>query len=142
MLKTMKLPIVTTFCSLIVAFFAFSNAPLNAQELNCNNPQSQVEMTGCSGIAHEEADVILNEVYKRAKAQARSQDKYLEAGQTPSLILLRDAQRAWIKFRDLACSTESTLFRGGTGQSMLYLDCLTRLTRVRSEDLKLFAAVN
>ena len=113
-----------------------------AQEANCANPTSQVEMTYCAGVAHDEADVELNAAYKKAIAQAKAQDAHIGSDQIPSRSLLRDAQRSWIKFRDEACSAESTLFRGGTAQSMLFLDCMTRLTKRRTEDLLLFAETN
>ena len=114
----------------------------SAQEADCANPTSQVEMTYCAGVAHDEADVELNAAYRKAIAQAKAQDAHISSDQIPSRIMLRDAQRAWINFRDQACDTESTLFRGGTAQSMLFLDCMTRLTKRRTEDLLLFAETN
>lgn len=85
------------------------------------------------------ADKELNRVYKQAKAAARRRDAYLEAGQVPAVIMLRDAQRAWIPFRDQACAVESTLMRGGTAQPLLKWGCMARLTRQRTEDLRYFA---
>ena len=53
-----------------------------------------------------------------------------------------DAQRAWIVFRDQACEAESLLARGGTMQPQLFHVCLARLTRQRTEDLRIFGEVN
>lgn len=111
----------------------------NAQELDCTNPTSQVEMTGCAARSHEAADTALNTAYRAAMARARQQDEYLTEGQVPSATMLRDAQRAWITFRDGACDTESTMARGGTLQNQLFFICLERLTKHRTEDLKIFA---
>ena len=110
-----------------------------AQDIDCSNAMSQVEMTFCAGKDLDAADAELNRVYRLAMEAARIQDEVLEADQIPSRTMLRDAQRAWIEFRDRACEAESTLFRGGTAQSQLYLTCKTRLTESRTKDLEFFA---
>ena len=73
---------------------------------------------------------------------AKQMDQYLAAGEVTNTVMLRDAQRAWIPFRDKACAAESNLARGGTMQSMLALNCMERLTRQRTEDLRYFAETN
>ncbi len=95
-------------------------------------------MTGCAARAHETADAKLNAAYRLAVKQAKSQDQYLDAGQVPSQTMLRDAQRAWITYRDRACETESTLARGGTMQNQIFFICMERLTKNRARDLMLF----
>ena len=117
-------------------------SPLAAQELDCSNPITQVEMTGCAARAHEAADGDLNLAYKQAMERARSMDQYLQDGDVPAVDILRDAQRSWIPFRDNACEAESLLARGGTMQNMIFLMCLERLTRSRTEDLRIFGEVN
>ena len=115
--------------------------PTLAQTLNCANPLTQTEMTQCASLAYEAADQDLNLAYRIAMDQARRMDSY--AAYTPTNEdLMRDAQRKWIPFRDAACSAESTLARGGTMQSQLFLMCMERLTRTRTEDLRLYGEVN
>lgn len=110
-----------------------------AQTLECSAPQTQVEMTGCAAQDHAAADVALNAAYQTAVAAARQMDDYVP-GLTPSNEeMLRDAQRAWIPYRDAACAAESTLARGGSMQNMLFYLCLERLTRERTRDLLYFA---
>ncbi|QBF32722.1 lysozyme inhibitor LprI family protein [Thalassococcus sp. S3] len=129
----------TAACVLI----AVMAAPMAlSQDLNCENPTTQVEMTGCAAKQYEAADVDLNLAYGLARDMAARLDESLAEGQTASVILLRDAQRAWIDYRDQACSVESTLARGGSMQSQLFYICLERLTRQRTEDLRLFGEVN
>lgn len=101
-----------------------------------------MEMTHCAGVMADAADDGLNLAYRLARETARRRDEGLEADAVPSVILLRDAQRAWMGFRDRACETEATLARGGTMASQLYLNCLERLTRRRTEDLRLFGEAN
>lgn len=116
-------------------------APLTAQELNCANPTSQVEYTGCAARAYEAADEDLNLAYRLAIDWARRMDAGMTWTPTTE-EMLRDAQRAWIPFRDAACAAESTQMRGGTGQNMVYYTCLERLTRARTEDLRLLGEEN
>ena len=56
--------------------------------------------------------------------------------------MLRDAQRAWITYRDLACAAESTLVRGGSMEPLMYYSCLERETRSRTESLRIFGETN
>ena len=95
--------------------------PVFAQDLDCSNPQTQVEMTGCAAQAFEAADGDLNLAYKMARDMARRLDQGLPADHIPAEIILRDAQRAWIAYRDQACEAESLLARGGTLQNQLFL---------------------
>lgn len=114
-------------------------APLLAQSLNCTAPGTQAELTECAAQAHTASDAFLNQAWRKAMDAARAQDAYLRAGDVPSAQMLRDAQRAWITYRDQACDAESTIARGGSMQNMLVYICLERLTRRRTEDLRLFA---
>ena len=99
---------------------------------------TQVEMTGCAAEAHAAADAELNQVWKEAAAKARAADGAAPEAQPTDFEMLRDAQRAWIPFRDKACAAESTMARGGTMQNQLYFICLERLTRTRTADLRLY----
>jgi len=101
-----------------------------AQELNCANPQAQQEMNICARQGYEVADAKLNAVYRDAMEFAR------RAGIAEQL---RTAQRAWIPYRDAACETEAGLFEGGTMQPFLRDTCLTRLTDIRTADLRVLS---
>ncbi|MEY8839795.1 lysozyme inhibitor LprI family protein [Cribrihabitans sp. XS_ASV171] len=113
-----------------------------AQEVNCTDPQSQMEMTACASLAYEAADGDLNAAWPLAMDMARRLDQSLQPDQKPAVEILRDAQRQWIAFRDAACSAESLLARGGTMQNQLFYICMERLTRQRTEDLRRFGEVN
>ncbi|WP_415403898.1 lysozyme inhibitor LprI family protein [Tateyamaria sp. SN3-11] len=131
------MPVLAVVCAVAVLW------PLSAQAqtLDCTNPTTQVEMTGCAARAFEAADGDLNLAYGIAMDQARRLDSY-NAQEPSNEALMRDAQRKWIPFRDAACSAESTLARGGSMQSQLFLICMERLTRARTEDLRLYGEVN
>lgn len=125
-------------CALMLALYS----PAPAQDLDCEDPVTQVEMTGCAGLAAEAADAELNAVWKDAITVARARDAAEQSAEPPSEDILRGAQRSWIAFRDQACSAEATIARGGTMASQLFLSCLERLTLRRTEDLRLFAMTN
>ncbi|MGY9045650.1 hypothetical protein P775_00245 [Puniceibacterium antarcticum] len=110
-----------------------------AQQLDCSNPVAQVEMTGCASLDYDKADAALNAVWKQAMAKAQEMDKSIGAGDVPAATILRDAQRAWIPYRDKACEAESLKARGGTLQQQLFYECLTRMTGIRTDDLASFA---
>lgn len=113
-----------------------------AQALDCAAPQTQADMTQCAAILYRAADEDLNLAYGLARDMARQIDAANGANTPGAAIRLRDAQRAWIAFRDLACDTESLLAYGGSLQPMLRLSCLERLTRARTEDLRYFGEMN
>ncbi|NQY61227.1 lysozyme inhibitor LprI family protein [Cognatishimia sp.] len=117
-------------------------SPLAAQEVDCANATTQMEMNFCAAQFYGYADEDLNLAYKLAMAQAKEMDKYIAADELPSATMLRDAQRAWITYRDLACAAESTLVRGGSMEPLMYYSCLERETRSRTESLRIFGETN
>lgn len=103
---------------------------------DCDNAQTQAEMNACAGLAFKAADKRLNalwpEVVANAKAfDAETADLYAERGVPSSFEALREAQRAWIAFRDRQCEYEAYAAFGGSMQPMLGSDCRTRLTEER-----------
>ncbi|MEQ8367703.1 MAG: lysozyme inhibitor LprI family protein [Roseicyclus sp.] len=109
-------------------------APAVAQDWDCSDyaslPQQGINL--CLAAEYERADADLNAVYQAARAGT---------GETMS-SLLRDAQRAWIPFRDAACEAEAEYMRGGSGEPMMRFSCLIRLTKARTDDLRAFAGMN
>ncbi|MDO9581781.1 MAG: lysozyme inhibitor LprI family protein [Desulfomicrobium sp.] len=115
-------------------------AAAQAQTVNCNNAMTQMEITACAGMAFEAADRDLNAAYAQARDQMRQIDSGLPPNQQGAEIALRDGQRAWISFRDNTCAAEGFQMRGGSGEQMLVLGCMARLTEARAEDLWVLAA--
>ena len=97
-----------------------------AQNPNCNNPQTQSEMNICAGIAYQNADRKLNQVYRQLLPK-------LSAARKQKLIA---AQQAWIKFRDSSCEFERSAFEGGSIAPMIYSNCLADVTEQRTKDLR------
>ena len=112
-------------------------APLAAQSVDCDDPADTAEINYCMERFYQESDAELNVAYALAMDQARRLDSY-DLREPSNVALMRDAQRKWITFRDAACEAESTLTRGGTMQTQLYLGCMERLSRLRAEDLQYY----
>ena len=108
------------------------------EEPDCSDPQTQTEMTICAGQAFDAADKKLNEVYQQALDAAKEMDAYLDADLRGAEKTLREAQRAWIPYREKACEAYGFLARGGTLEPMLVAECMADLTRKRTEELEEF----
>lgn len=106
-----------------------------AQELDCDNPQTQQDMNQCAQAEWENADEELNGAYSEAISALRSWDLDLPAADRGAESALRNAQRSWISFRDNACLAESYAMVGGSAQPLLYSSCMARLTWARAGDL-------
>jgi len=123
-----------------LAIFALTGPALADERPDCIDPQTQMEMTYCASVDYEDADADLNALWPDIVAAAKSNDEYVadmarERGVSTTLEALRDAQRAWIKFRDAQCEYEAYEVFGGTAQSMVGSLCLARLTRERIQVL-------
>lgn len=120
---------------------------LSAQDpqWNCANPQVQQEMNYCAAQDAERADAELNTVYRTAIASAQAADReyasYLtgvagRSGEPGEEASLREAQRAWVAFREAHCRLESYEARGGSMQPMIDGNCRATLTRARTAELR------
>ena len=104
-----------------------SNIPVQvAQQPNCKNPQTTVEMNVCSSQEFEAADKKLNQVYQQLQAKISTRQKQR----------LTVAQRTWIKFRDENCDYAKGQFEGGSLAASTYGYCRARVTQERIKDLE------
>lgn len=113
---------------------------------NCENPQAQQEMNFCAAQDFERADAELNAAYRAAIESARQADREYAGladgaggptdGGPGEEATLREAQSAWVSFRDAHCRLESFEARGGTMQPMLDAGCRATLTRARTAELR------
>ncbi len=92
----------------------------------CANAQTQAEMNICAGKEYKTADANLNRVYQQLVAMLGADEK----------VQLKDAQTAWIKFRDLHCEFVGDQYKGGSIRPMIYGLCLADVTRNRTTELK------
>lgn len=101
---------------------AQSGAP---QAPNCSSALNTPAMNACYKAAHDAADARLNERYKTLMARLGKDDQ----------DRLRDAQRAWVAFRDKQCAFETASYSTGSIYPLLVTNCLTELTQQRTATL-------
>lgn len=107
---------------------ATSIDPVGAQALDCRNATSQTAMTICAGQALKQSDAALNQTYSIVMARLSADGK----------AALRDAQRAWLAYRDKECFFEANGKDGGSSGSMVATNCAQALTDRRTTDLAQF----
>lgn len=117
-------------------FVFMSGLVAQEQNYNCNEPQFQQEMNYCAYQDFLVADEKLNAAYLLAISATKILDGYSEGMQPSATQTLREAQRAWIVFRDKACEVEGFVSRGGTMEPLLVSSCKARLTDQRTEGLR------
>lgn len=123
---------------------ALSPAATNAQDIDCSDMGNlpQQPMNYCAYLDYQNADADLNDTYKIVRKQLQDQDQYISEDEIKSADSLRDAQRAWITYRDKACETEGFMFRGGSLEPFIVSSCKARLTRRRTEDIRAVFEIN
>lgn len=99
---------------------------LLAQKVNCNSPQTTVDMTICADREYQTADRKLNQIYQQLQAKLSRNQKQR----------MTNAQLAWIKFRDANCDYERGQFEGGTIANPTGISCLADMTKKRTKELE------
>ena len=99
--------------------------PQSFADCEVRMPQKQGEINECARLEYLEADKELNSLYQRV------------IGSDPNAALLKEAQRAWLVFREKVCLYDQAYVElGGSAAGMYYQGCLTRHTKRRIEDLR------
>ena len=96
-------------------------------------------MVGCMIAERDAWDSLLNAEYQQARGFAQALD-VRDRADAPEYAIragqLRDAQRAWIPFRDANCRMEAGAWGQGTFAQVLMAECLMRMTGERALDLR------
>lgn len=93
--------------------------------------KNQLTMNVCASYRFEQADKALNEQYKQNLTAVKEQ---------AAQIRLREAQRAWLVFRDKDCLADTgPREESGSIWPLLHFSCLEKHTTRRTEDLKVQA---
>ncbi len=115
-------------------------APALAQEVDCANTSVQMELNFCAEQDWQAADAELNRVYKATMAAMTAMDRTLPPELQGAATTLRDAQRAWISFRDKNCTLAGYAMRGGSAEPLLIYGCLRQMTANRTAELQALTA--
>lgn len=103
------------------------NAELSNQYKNCMDRSGGVtsDMLNCIAAETNIQDKLLNEAYKAAYSKLN----------TTRAKQFKEAQRAWIKYRDANCSFYADP-DGGTMATVISNDCVMSSTASRAKELK------
>lgn len=99
---------------------------MNLPGLPCNRPSTTAAEYGCFAKASAAADKDLNMLYTRVQAVLAPEERRD----------LMEAQRAWLRYRDLTCTAEYKLYGNGTGGPVTQQACLAVITQERLVALK------
>lgn len=88
--------------------------------------QSQTAMNASAAQTAQRADQALNAQYTTTMSRLSPSSR----------TLLRNAQRAWISFRDQQCRYEASGVTGGSAYPMVQSGCVARLTTERTQTLR------
>jgi Uncharacterized protein conserved in bacteria len=100
-----------------------------------------VGMMFCLLAERDAWDRLLNAQYAEARATAQRMDD-ADRADFPEFAhradQVRDAQRAWIAFRDANCAMEYGVWGAGSMRQIAGADCQLRMTAERTLDLQLY----
>ena len=111
--------------------------------LDCDDAQTQTQMNICAAQEFAASDAELNAQWALTAAAMKALDAGLDRAtdkQPGHFETLLEGQRAWLKFRDAQCLSESFKARGGSMQPLLVAQCKTYMTELRTEQLRDLAA--
>jgi uncharacterized protein YecT (DUF1311 family) len=100
--------------------------------------QTQAEMNARAGADLRRADNALNAQWQQTYALMKERDAEggPRGGGFGYAAATLASQRAWLQFRDKQCVIEGGEVAGGSMQPMVRGQCLARLTRERTKQLK------
>ena len=120
----MKLAIISGLLLLILCATILSQ---NQEKKDpCADAQSQAEMNMCWGKEYKAADAKMNKTYQDFMSKLDESEK----------MQLKNAQLAWLKYRDANCDFVADQYKGGTMRPMIAAICLADVTNARVNELK------
>jgi uncharacterized protein YecT (DUF1311 family) len=122
-----------TYAGLLMLVFSIAAF---ASEPKCNSEGTQIEMNVCAGEEYQAADKQLNTTWKALIKKEKANKAYTTS--------LRNAQKAWITFRDLeikamfACAEGNMRICWGSMYPLLEQGAMTEITKERTKRLQQF----
>ncbi len=96
--------------------------------LDTPDGQSTLGMRECSNREAAVWDERLNKAYKALLDELGSVDAERDGKNVKGADLIRDAERAWLTFRDKQCDVTGLPMEGGSGAGVLIDDCYLEQT--------------
>ncbi|MGO3843685.1 MAG: lysozyme inhibitor LprI family protein [Alcaligenes pakistanensis] len=102
----------------------------SVQAADCDSLTDQSAINQCVNNEYKSTDAELNKLYKEISTRLKDDGDNLKA--------LRNAQRAWVSFRDAECDFAAFKTQGGSVHPMLITSCRNELTQTRVKDFKTY----
>jgi uncharacterized protein YecT (DUF1311 family) len=118
---------------LLTALLAFSQT---AYAIDCNKAVTTPDLNDCASIEQKKIEGQLNDTYKRVIKMLEKPEPSTAEGYTATKKRLIEAQRAWIKFREIDCDALYTFYKDGTIRNLIYLGCMQTHAEQRIKELK------
>lgn len=116
----------TILLSAALAIAVATTPATHAAATDCAAAKTQADLATCTAKDAASADAALNAVYKALAGRLAPADQQR----------LRDAQRAWIPFRDKECAFRTQPYADGSVYSSLVGTCKAELTEARLTQLQ------
>lgn len=113
-------------CAVLLLLSAFPTFSQKKKPQPCANAQSQADMNICWGNEYKKADTVLNQVYRKLAAMLDDEPK----------AQLKEAQLAWINYRDKNCEFVADVYKGGSLRPTVFAMCLLDVTNNRTTELR------
>lgn len=110
----------------LLLLFGFHGFGQSQKKHPCPDAQSQGELNVCWGKEYKAADARLNTVYRAFMTKLNEEES----------AQLKNAQLAWLKYRDTNCEFVADQFKGGSMRPMIAAMCLADVTNARVTELK------
>lgn len=125
--------------ALLFAMAALVSSPAAAEDKwVCDDAPDNATHRQCADREFRKHDAELNRLYAVLLKDAASRNEPQYGYGAPPVRALKDAQRAWVAFRDANCHWKSSTFYGGSGQAVIMASCRAIATRDRVDELKNF----
>src|SRR6185436_11421014 len=116
------------FISLLIALFILSVSVAGQKQKPkpCEDAQTQADMNICWGNEYKKADAALNKTYQQLAAMLDDDQK----------TQLKNAENAWLKYRDANCEFAADQYKGGSIRPMIAAICLDNNNNNHKNELK------
>jgi len=114
------------FIGLLVVLIGVNVSVSGQKTKPCADAQTQADMNICWGNEYKKADAKLNQAYQQLAAMLDDEEK----------AQLKNAENAWLKYRDTNCEFVADQYKGGSIRPMIAAICLADVTSNRTTELK------
>ncbi len=105
---------------------------------DCDRGANQAVMNQCAQQAWQRADTEMNGAWRVTYAAMKRTDarNTSRGGGFGFAAATLESQRAWLKYRDTQCVLIAGRYQGGSMQPLVRFNCLERMTRDRTRQLR------